>query len=296
MTSPERGTIDDPAWRERLPDFVALCTRKWSLEIGDALEGGYLAGVYGCRGPAGEDLVLKVSPPIASPAIEAAALAHWAGHGTARLLDFDAEAGALLLERVRPGTFLMERDRSVVDDVLAVRAAAGALAAMQSVAAPTAGRFPSFEGKLAWWLNWATVSGEADAAGTPMLPLFERCARILDASASRKTLAHGDFVAKNLLLAADGHYVAVDPLPYVGDTCADIGHFSSYHSPVATVVPRARAIAEATGNDPDRAAQWAALWMIGEACETWREDSDDLQAWVQGEECHALLGAILAGE
>ena len=100
-------------------------------------------------------------------------------------------------------------------------------------------------------------------------------------------------MAKNLLLAADGSYVAVDPLAYVGDTCADIGHFSSYHSPVSTVIPRARAIADATGNDPDRSAQWAAVWMIGEACETWREDSDDLQAWVQGETCRRLLESIL---
>ena len=296
MTSPERGTIDDPAWRARLPELVALCQRRWSLEVGEALEGGYLAGVYGCRGPAGEDLVLKVSPPIASPAVEAAALAHWSGNGIAPLIDFDVETGALLLQRIRPGTFLMERDRSMVDDELAVRAAAGALAAMQSVSLPEEGRFPSFAEKLEWWLHWATVSGEAEAAGMPMLPLFERCARILDASAPRRTLAHGDFVAKNLLLGPDDSYVAVDPLPYVGDPASDIGHFSSYHSPVATVIPRARAIAKATGNDPDRAAQWAALWMIGEACETWREDSDDLQAWVQGEECHALLGAILAEE
>ena len=186
----------------------------------------------------------------------------------------------------------MERDRSVIDDELAVRAASGALAAMQAVPTPAEEEFPSFEEKLRWWLEWTAVNGEPDAAGTPMLPLFERCARILDASAPRKTLAHGDFVAKNLLLRSDRSYVAVDPLPYVGDTCADIGHFSSYHSPVATVIPRARAIAEATGNDPARAAQWAAVWMIGEACETWREDSDDLQAWVRSEECQALLHSI----
>jgi streptomycin 6-kinase len=293
MTTPERGSIDDPAWRARLPGLIASCTRKWSLKLGEYLEGGYLAAVLGCRGPRGEDLVLKVSPPIAAPAIEARALAHWVGRGTARLVDWDEEVGALLLERIRPGTFLMDQDRSVLDDELAIRAASGALAAMQAVLMPPAASFPSFEDKLQWWLNWARVSGEPDAVGTPMLPLFERCARRLDATAPRKTVAHGDFVAKNLLLGNDGRYVAIDPLPYIGDTCADIGHFSSYHSPVATVVPRARAIAEATGNDADRAAQWAAVWMIGEACETWREDSDDLQAWVTGVECQALLKACL---
>ena len=284
--------MEDLDWLARLPQLLGHSCKRWSLELGEALEGGCIGAVHGCRGANGEDLVLKLSPPFANPADEARALAHWGGKGAAKLVAWDEEAGALLLERIRPGTFLMERDRSVVDDELAVRAAAGALAAMQAVPPPPADTFPSFEEKRRWWLAWNEVNGEPGAAGTPMLPLFERCARILDASAKRKTLAHGDFVAKNLLLRDDGSYVAVDPLPYIGDPCADIGHFSSYHSPVATVIPRARAIAEATGNDPDRAAQWAALWMIGEACETWREDSDDLQAWVQSAECQALLDSI----
>jgi streptomycin 6-kinase len=124
-----------------------------------------------------------------------------------------------------------------------------------------------------------------------MLPLFEDCALSLDASATRTTLAHGDFVAKNLLLGSSLQYVAVDPLPFIGDPCSDPGQFSAYHSPVGTVIPRARAIAEAPGNDPDRAAQWAAVWMVFQACETWRDDSDDVQAWVVGDECRRLLHA-----
>jgi streptomycin 6-kinase len=285
--------MEDADWLRRLPELVAHCRKGWSLELGEILEGGCIGAVQGCRGPNGEDLVLKLSPPFANPANEARALAHWDGNGAARLVAWDPAAGALLLERVRPGAYLMERDRSVLDDDLAIRAAAEALAAMQAVPVPTAPAFPGFEGKLAWWLEWTRVNGEPDAAGTPMLPLFERCARSLYASAKHKTLAHGDFVAKNLLLGPDGRYVAVDPLPYIGDPASDIGHFSSYHSPVGTVISRARAIAEATGNDPQRAAQWAAVWMIGEACETWRDDSDHLQAWVQGEECRQLLHSIL---
>lgn len=265
----------------------------WSLEIHEPLTGGYLAAVYGCTGPRREDLVLKISPPLANPPLEARALAHWGGNGAARLLAWDESAGALLLERIRPGTLLMDQDRSVTDDELAVRAATWALASMQSVPAPPVGRFPSFDDKFRWWLDYTRAYGEPEAAGTAMLPLMERSARALDASAPNKTLAHGDFLAKNLLLRNDGRYVAVDPLPYIGDPASDCGHFSAYHSPVATVIPRARAIAKATGNDPDRAAQWAAVWTIGEACETWREDSDDLEAWVHGNECHAILASIV---
>jgi streptomycin 6-kinase len=187
----------------------------------------------------------------------------------------------------------MDQDRSLIDDELAVRAASWALASMQSVSPPPVHTFPSFEHKFRWWLDYTATYGEPDTAGTRMLPRMERAARALVASAKRKTLAHGDFLAKNVLLRHDGRYVALDPLPYIGDPASDCGHFSSYHSPVATVIPRARAIAEATGNDPDRAAQWAAIWTVGEACETWRQDSDELQAWVAGEECQALLASCV---
>jgi streptomycin 6-kinase len=283
--------VEDAEWLARLPALLERCVERWSLELGDRLEGGYLGDVRGCTGRDGEDLVLKVSPPHAHPSNEANALAHWGGRGAARLVAWDGELGALLLERIRPGTFLMERDRSVTDDVLAVTAASIALATLQAVAAPPAGSFPSFEEKLRWWLDYAAVHAETDAVGTAMLPLFERCALRLDASAKRVTLAHGDFVAKNLLLGPDGGYVAVDPLPYIGDVCSDAGQFSAYHSPAGTVIPRARAVAEASGNDPDRAASWAAVWMIFQGCETWREDSDDVQAWVAGDECRRLLDA-----
>ena len=284
-------TLIDPKWSARVPEVLEELAARWRLDVRERLTGGYLAAVYGCAGPEGEDLVLKISPPVANPSHEARALAHWDGNGAVKLFDWDEPAGALLLERVRPGTPLMDRDRSAPDDELAVRAASVALAAMQAVPAPAEGRFPSFEEKLRWWLEWTAVEGEPDTAGMAMLPLLQRCARTLHASAKRKTLCHGDFLAKNLLLRDDGRYVAVDPLPFIGDPCSDIGHFSSYQTPVATVARRARAIAEATGNDPERASQWAAVWTIGEACETWREDSDDVQAWVATGECQALLTA-----
>ncbi len=278
-------------WLEALPGRIERCVALWELVLGEPLAGGSIGRVFGCTGPRGEDLVLKVSPPIAEARTEARALDHWGGLGAARLVAFDVAANALLLERIRPGWQLLEQDRSkeLLSDERAVEAAAGVLQGLQSPPPPHAGAFPTFDEKLDWWLNWTAAYGEPGTAGTRMLPLMERCARALDRSATRRVLAHGDFVAKNLLYAEHGSYVAVDPLPYLGDPAADIGHFSAYHSPVETVIPRARAIAKRSGNDPDRAARWAAVWMVGEACETWREDSDDVQTWVQGTECLRLL-------
>lgn len=54
--------MDDSEWLARLPALLERCVERWSLELGEQLEGGYLAEVRGCTGPDGEDLVLIVSP------------------------------------------------------------------------------------------------------------------------------------------------------------------------------------------------------------------------------------------
>jgi streptomycin 6-kinase len=114
-------------------------------------------------------------------------------------------------------------------------------------------------------------------------------ARHLWTTADEVVLLHGDFLDKNLLLGPNG-YVAIDPMPSVGDPCSDIGFFAAGRQPAGEISIRARALAERLGRDPDRAEQWALIWAIGEACETWREDSDELQAWVKD---HA--GTLLRG-
>ena len=42
--------------------------------------------------------------------------------------------------------------------------------------------------------------------------------------------------------------------------------------------------------DEARAMRWAAVWAVGEACETWRSDSDELQALVASAEFQRLMG------
>lgn len=286
------SSSSDKQWDAEITGLLERSAGRWRLTVGEALAGGALGRVFACEDANGKDLVLKFSPPMAGAALEARALLHWDGQGAARLVDWNADDNALLLERVRPGTFLMERDRSRPDDELAVRAAAGALEAMQSVPQPPGGQFPSFQERLRWWLEYNARFGESSAAGTALLPSLERCARALDASAPGRSLLHGDFVAKNLLDAGDGKFVAIDPIPCIGDPCSDIGQFTAYHSPVSTTTFRAREIAARSGHNAERAAQWAAVWMIFQACETWREDSDDVQGWVRGDECAGLLASV----
>src|SRR3954454_23037064 len=83
--------------------------RRWRLVLGEPLDG---TCVVACRGPHGDELVLK---PAGRD--EAAALAAWGGRRAARLVDYAREDGTLLLRRVRPGT-VGPPDVALVADVL----------------------------------------------------------------------------------------------------------------------------------------------------------------------------------
>ena len=64
----------------------------------------------------GLEVVLKVGVPSREVETEIAALRLWAGNGSVELLEAIPEKGALLLERLRPGTPL-----AMVDDVVSVK-------------------------------------------------------------------------------------------------------------------------------------------------------------------------------
>src|SRR5439155_1602041 len=73
----------------------------------------------------GRPCVLKVSRHVGETRNEIAALRLWGGRGAARLLDADPEVGALLVERLEPGTMLVEVAQ--LDDAAATTVAAGVL-------------------------------------------------------------------------------------------------------------------------------------------------------------------------
>jgi len=263
------------------PALLDRCRERWHLVIGPSLTGGSESSVFACSDANGTALVLKLSM---AAECEAAALQLWRGRAAVRLRDWDAEVGALLLERIVPATPLPpdhEED--------AMRIAAGILADLHAVPLPPDHPFPSQPAAFDRFLREARANAAPGTAGLSLLPAIRPIARELWSSARQHVLLHGDFIDKNLLLGPDG-YVAIDPMPLIGDPCSDIGFFAAYHPPARRIADRARALARRLNHDPERAARWAAIYAVGEACETWRQDSDELQAWVQSGEALRLLG------
>jgi streptomycin 6-kinase len=226
--------------------------------------------------------------------VEAAALVAWAQTRAAvRLMDVDLAMGALLLERIRPGTPL-----PADNDEQATETAADLLTRLHRA---TPGPFPFatldevYPALEAQALDDIRVErrarGEPErgSAGLIRLGAAEAAAMALCATADRPVLLHGDFVDKNILRAAHANYVAVDPQPRIGDPHSDIGLFAAYHPPATAILQRAGMIAERMGLDAHRARRWAAVWTVHQSCQAWREDQQSLDRSLASEVFENLL-------
>lgn len=99
---------DVTGWIDTLPDLIDTLTARWGLTVEQLMPGG--TGVtFRCT-----TAVLKVTPDHDVAALEARALTAWADtRAVVDLLDTDLARGALLLERITPGTPAAEPARVV---------------------------------------------------------------------------------------------------------------------------------------------------------------------------------------
>ena len=272
---------------------LGACKRLWHLEGGSRLDGGFRSDVFGCATAAGAEVVLKLTVTQEQARAEAAALAMWEHTGAAvRLLDADFEHSALILERARPATHLPGGD-----DPFAVEVAADLLTRLHRARA-AAFPFPALEETYVDLEDQARENAAYEQrtrhaptrgeAGLQRLGAARAAAMRLCATAGRTVVLHGDFLDKNLL--RDGaRYVAIDPIPRVGDPCADVGFFAAGHRPATGILQRADAIAGQMGLDQRRAQRWAAVWTVLQTCHAWREDQSDLETCLASSEFEQLL-------
>jgi streptomycin 6-kinase len=275
-------TSNDEEWLARLPATIAACAERWQLTLGERLSGGLVGHVFASETADGEAVVLKLNPPSANEQ-EAAALCIWHGRGAIELIAFDPDLRALLTRRAIPGTPLPPGNEKQ-----ALQEVGGVLAKLFDARTPAAG-FPPLADTVDRYLL-EKIAGAEDAQ--PMLaPLIERARRSaheLATSAPREVLLHGDVMDKNLLRhRAD--LVAIDPDPAVGDPHADIAFWAVTRTPVAELEGRTAELARLLDCDVDRATRWAAVYAVGQACEAWRSDTNELRAWVYSPQASELL-------
>jgi streptomycin 6-kinase len=282
-------------WFGRLPEILESCARAWGLELGPAFGPVSYNYVVRAERADGTRAVLKVGFPGPELAREAAALGHFGGRGCARLLESDLGAGALLLERLEPGTPLVglagdERDEE------ATAAAAGVMRELWRPAPgghdfPTAGDWAEGFGRLRRRFGGgcgplpAAFVGEAEALS----------AELLDSSAE-PALLHGDLHHGNVLAAGPGRWLAVDPKGLVAEPACEaaallrnpLPQLFEMRRPVEVLSRRLDTLSAELGLERARLRGWG---LAQAALSAWWSIEDHGAGWEPAVEFFRLLSA-----
>lgn len=266
------------AWVAGLPALIADLEARWGLR---ALP-PFPNLSYNYAAPAeladGTPAVLKLGVPGPELLSEMAALGHFGGHGCVRLLACEPELGAMLLERLRPGTMLS----TMADDEAATRIAANVMLDLW--------RPPPAEHRFPQAAEWASGLGRLRAlfdGGTGPLPerlvvAAEGYFKELLAAGAEPVLLHGDLHHFNILSSERASWLAIDPKGLVGDRGYEVG--ALLHNPVGSCldVPdpagklarRVSTLAEMLTMERQRVAMWgmamavlSAWWSLEDANE-----------------------------
>lgn len=252
------------AWLAGLPALLADCERRWGLRVGPpfALSYNYVAPALRADG---SRVVLKLGVPQPELSSEMAALQVYAGRGSVQLLAADPQRGILLLERLQPGTPLIE----LADDAATAIAATVMRDLWQPVPAQHAFRTVS---------DWAGGLGKVRAhfgGGTGPLParlvaLAEGLFAELLSSQAAPVVLHGDLHHWNIVAAQRRPWLAIDPKGILGEPAYEVGAWLRNPLPGLLTQPnpariqarRVAQFAEMLGCDPRRLAAWGVAQAV----------------------------------
>lgn len=206
-------------WLQRLPAILTQCAQRWSLTVMPHFSNLSYNYVAPARRADGTAAILKLGVPNAELRNEIEALRLYDGRGICRLLDFDLDLGALLLERLQPGVMLS----TITDDEQAISLAAQVMRQLWRPAPPTHS-FPT----VAKWAKGMERLRTTFDGGTGPFPakLVEEAERLfaeLIPSMGEPMLLHGDLHHYNILTAEREPWLAIDPKGLVGESAYETG-------------------------------------------------------------------------
>lgn len=249
------------AWLERLPALVESMVSAWDIEVGEPFEpGGNISWVAPARRRVdGRDAVLKLQLPHPESDPEAAGLMAWAGAGAAELLAHDPDRRALLLERCRPGTALIDRG----GDLAAVRVGAAIGARLHAVDPPAG--VPILATVLDLWAD--ELAGRLLRRPVADPGLGRRAVATMrerPRACSGPVLLHGDLNPTNVLASERAAWLAIDPKPMVGDPAYDGPRLVLQPHPASgdELATRISAVVEGMGLDRAALVDWCLVAAV----------------------------------
>lgn len=217
------------------------------------------------------DVVVKIQWPHRESEHEAEALAAWAGEGAVELLDHDADAHAMLLERCLPGSHLSTLDGDEALDVL--------IGLLPRLWVPIDAPIRTLSEEATWWHEnleeWSARAG--DPFSEPLLSAALYAMKELPATQGEQVLLHQDLHPDNVLAASREPWLAIDPKPLVGErefSVAPIVRAYELDHDEGSVRGRLERLTAELGLDRERARLWAIAQTVA-----WAVDAGEADAW-----------------
>lgn len=264
------------AWLDQLPSLVIELGQRWSLSVREPFEAS-CAWVAPAVRADGTDAVIKISMPHFEAEHEMQALRFWSGYPTVRLLEADADLGAMLLERCNPGTSLRCVSEREQDRIIAKL-----LRSLWRVP-PTPNEFRPLSLMVDHWCS----ETRADSARWLDATLVEEGLRVFEELADshdHRVLLATDLHSGNVLRAEREPWLVIDPKPFIGDPAYDatqhlLNCMARIHADPQRTVAR---FAELLDVDSERVRLWLFARIAAEPRDVWDANAMALARLLRG--------------
>ena len=246
-------------WVAEIPNLAARLAERWGLGLGlgKMFDSGASSVVLRCAWKDGTPAVLKLSLDRALVTAQVEMLRVFAPTGRVpAVLAADAEAGATVLEEVRPGTMAEDLPQETLPEQWGEL-----LAELHAVAPPTGwprtleGRLKEAFARIGRRLSEPAIGARIGEAVWQRA--IQRCDELL-ATQDKTVLLHGDLHLGNALDGGpERGLVAIDPKACIGDPCFDAVDYVLDGAAHEGVAARCERVATACGLDGDRLHEWS---------------------------------------
>ena len=271
-------------WLADLPMLIDECARRWSLTVLSPVENlsyNYVAPAVSEDGTA---VMLKIGVPRDELHTEMASLELCNGSGAVKLLTSDPEWGVLLLERLQPGTSLVEMFPH--HDGKATRIAAAVMREFWQPV-PHDHAFPTvYDWSFGVKRLRQAFNGDVGPFPKRLVEQAEALFAELLPSMDDVVVLHGDLHHDNILSAGQDSWLAIDPKGVIGEPAYEAGALLRNPLPAVYSFPnlhqlcarRVDILAETLGLDRQRLIGWG----IAQALLSSWWDFEDNGEWRNG--------------
>jgi streptomycin 6-kinase len=224
-------------WLKNLPEFLLQCENELGIKIYpsfDNLTYNYVAPAIMSDGT---EAVFKCGMPNPELTTEIAALTHFNGNGVARLFSSDATEGWLLIEKLTPGTMLVNID----NDDAATEIAANI---MQKMWKPTDSKeFPDIKKLISGFSRlYERFNGGTGPFPKAIVKRAHHIAQELLESMHDTVLLHGDLHHYNILSSKRDSWLAIDPKGIIGEREFEVGALMKNPEPLLSTTDNLKSL------------------------------------------------------